>query len=187
MVETILLAVIIAKIKKYDVKLLFKTKEMYIVVFFELIYLMLQVTIFQGNYRFLEYTSILKTLYLCSYLGLILKHQLYKEAIIGSGFVIVGGILNDIAIAANHGKMPVFPSLSYLTGYAKPNSFEMAGQIASDIHILGDQTTNLKFLTDIIDIGYGVLSIGDVLIRVFVVIIIYYSIRSLNTNNNRVG
>ena len=47
----------------------------------------------------------------------------YISAIIGSIFVIVGGILNDIAISANNGYMPVFPSLSYLTGYAKIDSF----------------------------------------------------------------
>lgn len=180
MSETIILAIIIARIKKYDVKLLFKAKEIYIVLFFELIYLMLQLTIFDGNYSFLGYTSLLKSLYLCSYLGLIFKHELYKEAIIGAGFVLAGGMLNDIAIAANHGKMPAFPTFSYLTGYIKEDSFEVLSKMGTDIHVLGDQGTNLKWLTDIIDLGYGVLSIGDVLIRVFVFMIIYYAIRDLN-------
>ncbi|WP_415306415.1 DUF5317 family protein, partial [Clostridium perfringens] len=49
-----------------------------------------------------------------------------------------------------------------------------------DIHMLGDSSVKLKYLSDIIDIGYSILSIGDILIRVFVVIIIYVTVKKTN-------
>ena len=107
---------------------------------------------------------------------MIFKYELYSSAIIGSIFTLIGGMLNDIAIKANGGFMPVFPNLSYLTGYAKPESFELV----NDIHILGNAQTNLKILTDFIDTGYCVLSIGDLFIRVFVFLILYNSIKKIN-------
>ena len=72
--------------------------------------------------------------------------------------------------------MPVFPSLSYITGYAKPEGFGLV----NDLHILGNSQTNLKILTDYIDLGYSILSIGDILIRIFVFLIIYKSIVKSN-------
>ena len=70
--------------------------------------------------------------------------------------------------AANGGEMPAFPSLTYFTGYLKSDTFSKI----QDIHILGDSSVKFKYLSDIIDIGYSILSIGDILIRIFVVIII---------------
>ena len=87
-----------------------------------------------------------------------------------------------MAIKFNGGFMPVFPKLSYLTGYAKVDSFNKV----NDIHILGSSNTKVKFLTDIFDLGYSVLSIGDIFIRAFVFIIIFSSVREINkslTNN----
>lgn len=180
MPETILFALIYSKYKKYNIKPLFQSKEIYYVLAIELVYICLQMTLFTGNYSAIKYAAMLKNIYLCTYLGLILKHQLYKEAIIGSGFMFLGGMCNNLAIAANGGKMPVFPSLSYLTSYAKPEAFTIAQQVANDFHILGDETAKLKVLTDVIDIGYSILSIGDVLIRIFVVLIIYGAIKKMN-------
>ncbi|GAA0084353.1 hypothetical protein UT300007_07920 [Clostridium sp. CTA-7] len=128
------------------------------------------------NYVVINYVGILKTLYLCSYLPLIFTYKQYIAAIIGSVFVIIGGILNDIAIWANNGYMPVFPTISYFTGYAKPDAFNKV----NDIHILGDSTTKLKPLTDIFDIGYSVLSVGDIFIRLYIFIIIYNVVKLLN-------
>lgn len=176
MIETILISFIICKIKGYKIKLLFKNWTIYPIFFMELIYLVVQINIFMENYSVINYVSVLKTFYLCSYIPLIFKYRQYVSAIIGSVFVMVGGKLNDIAIAANNGYMPVFPSLSYLTGYAKNDAFSKV----NDIHILGDANTKLKFLTDIFDIGYSVLSIGDIFIRFFIVIIIFNSVKQLN-------
>lgn len=176
MLETIIIALIFCKIKGYKVKPLFKSYAIYPVIFMECINLFVQFNIFNGNYSFIKYAGILKIFYLCSYLPLIFKYEQYVSAIIGAGFVFVGGILNDIVIKLNGGFMPVFPSLSYLTGYAKVDAFSKV----NDIHILGGANTNAKFLTDIFDLGYSVLSIGDIFIRAFVFIIIYSSVKKIN-------
>lgn len=174
--ETIIIALIIAKIKGYKIKPLFKTWAIYPIVFMELIYLYTQINIFNENYEVIKYVGILKTVYLCSYLPLVFKFEQYISAIVGSAAMVIGGVLNDIAIAVNNGMMPVFPSLSYITGYAKVDAFDKV----DDIHILGGPETKMKFLTDIFDTGYSVLSLGDIFIRFYVFIIIYKSIKRLN-------
>ena len=73
----------------------------------------------------------------------------------------------------NGGKMPVFPTLSYLTGYVNSRNLNLGG----GIHVLGDGATRLKVLTDYIDIGYSVLSIGDVLVRVMGFLAVYATLR----------
>lgn len=181
MLETIIISLIFCKIKGLKIKPLFKNWTIYPVMFMELIYIIIQVNIYFENYSVINYVGILKIMYLCSYLPLIFRYNQYISAIIGAGFVVVGGILNDIAISVNNGYMPVFPTLSYLTRYAKSDSFSRV----NDIHILGDSTTKLKILTDIIDVGYSVLSIGDLFIRVYVFIIIYNVVKLLNTTKDK--
>ena len=176
MFETILLAIIVAKIKKYAIKPIFKSWPIYLILFIELIYLVIQVSIFKGYYSFIKYTNVLETIYLCSYLSLIIKYKQYIGAIIGSASIVIGTLLNHIAIGVNNGKMPAFPTLSYLTGYVTPEAFSKI----NGIHVLGSIDTRLKFLTDIFDLGYAILSIGDIFIRIFVFIIILNSIRYLN-------
>ncbi|MFT5871532.1 MAG: hypothetical protein ACI8WT_000452 [Clostridium sp.] len=176
MIEPILLALFFAKIKGYKLRPLFKTWAIYPVVVFVLMYVILEVMLFKGNYIFIKYSNTFYYLYLLSFLILIIKYKLNVSAIIGSIFIIIGSVLNNIAIAANNGKMPVFPTLSYITGYAKPDSFMKV----KDIHILGSNVTKLKFLTDIIDVGYGVMSIGDVCIGVFTFIILFNTIKIIN-------
>lgn len=177
MPETILLAFLFAKIKKHKIKPLFKSWTIYPLIIFEIIYLAGQVIIFSGNYEFIEFMARLKTFYLCIYLLLVFKYEIYISSIIGVSFVFIGGVLNDVVIKANGGFMPVYPTLSYLTGYVKSESFDLV----KDIHILGNSQTKLKFLTDYIDLGYSILSIGDVFIRVFVFVIIYNSIKKISS------
>ncbi|MBY0754313.1 DUF5317 domain-containing protein [Clostridium sardiniense] len=176
MLETILVALIVCKIKGYKIKPLFKSWTVYPVIFMEIITIAMQVNLFMGNYTFIKYGEILKILYICSYLPMVFKYSQYISAIIGSVSVMIGGLLNDIAIKANGGMMPAFPNLSYITGYVKPDSFARV----NDIHILGSADTNLKFLTDIFDLGYSILSIGDIFIRFYVFIIIFNVIKSIN-------
>lgn len=176
MIETIIIAFLFSKIKGYEIKNLFKTWHIYPMVLLELLYFVGQVMIFNGNYEYVKLFASMKSIYLCSYLFLVFKHEIYTSAIFGAGCVILGGILNDLAIKANNGFMPVYPTLSYLTGYAKPEGFN----IINDIHILGNADVKLKFLTDYIDLGYSILSIGDILIRVLIFLIIYNSIKSIN-------
>lgn len=187
MIETIFLSFIFAKVKGYRLRPLFKSWTIYPILVFVLIYLIMEVLIFTGNYSLIKYTNLFKIAYICTFLILIIKYKLYITAIIGSIFVLMGGALNDIAIAANNGKMPVFPTLSYLTGYVKQDSFISV----TDIHVLGNSLVKLKFLTDIIDVGYSIMSIGDVLIRLFAFIVIYYAIKNsnligINRNENKI-
>lgn len=183
MIETILLAMLVAKIKGYNLKPLFKSWTAYPSMIFTLLYVFLDITIFYGDYRFIKYEGLLEKVYVLTFLALIFKYKLYKGAIIGSVSIFIGTALNMLAIAANEGKMPVFPTLSYITGYVKPDSFAKV----KDIHILGNEATKLKFLTDYIDLGYSILSIGDIFIRFFTFIIIFNSIKYTNISINLDG
>lgn len=180
MPETILITLAYCRYKKYTIKPLFQTKAIYFILMMEIIYGVLQIGLFQGHYEIVKYAGLLKSIYLWGYLGLIIKYTLYKQALFGSLWMVVGGFCNRLAIAANNGKMPVFPSLSYRTGYVKPESFQQTQELAHDFHILGDGQTQLKILTDYIDIGYSILSIGDVMIRLFVFLILYHSVKQMN-------
>ena len=176
MIEVILIALLIGKIKGYNLKPFFKSWAMYPILGYELIYIYLQATIFLGDYRFVQYANTLKIFYLYLFLIPIIKYKKYYSAIIGCIFIFIGSTLNNIAIKANNGSMPIFPTLSYWTGYVKEDSFIRI----NDIHILGNSGTRLKFLTDIVDIGYSILSIGDIFIRCFAFIIIFNVIKEVN-------
>jgi hypothetical protein len=111
----------------------------------------------------------------------VLLYKQYISAIIGSVFMVLGGFLNNIVISANNGKMPVFPKLSYLTGYANQDLWSKI----SGIHVIGTETTKLKFLADIFDFGYCIMSIGDIFIRVFVFLVIFNTIKHLEVNTSK--
>ena len=87
---------------------------------------------------------------------------------------LAGTVMNKVVMHYNGGKMPVFPSFSYLTGYTTP---EMLTSGVDSIHIMGDASTKLPFLADFIDVGYSILSIGDIFIRGFVFIMLYATIK----------
>ncbi|MHC1683539.1 MAG: DUF5317 family protein [Clostridiaceae bacterium] len=176
MIETILLALLYSKLRGYKLKPLFKSWTIYPVVLFELIYVIFQIMIFNENYMFIKYSGIMHMFYILSFLPMIIMCKLNYSAIIGSISIFVGTILNKFAIANNGGKMPVFPTLSYYTGYIKVDSFIRL----NDIHILGDENTKLKLLTDIFDVGYSIMSIGDIFIRMFAFIIIINFLRYSN-------
>lgn len=176
MIEILLLAFLIAKLKGYKLKPLLKSWTIYPILAYEIFYIFLTIKVFMQDYSLVKYSKIFFTFYLLCFLVLIIKFQLYKSAIIGSIFIFIGSALNKIAIAANGGKMPVFPTLSYYTGYAKQSEF----MNVDNLHILGNGTTKLKILTDYLDIGYRILSLGDVFIHFFAFIIIYNSIKYLN-------
>lgn len=176
MVEIFLIAIIIAKLKHFKIKYIFKTFSFYPVLTTQCIVIFFQINVFYGNYYVVQYASLVKIAIILAFLFPILAFKIYKPAIIGSGSIVVGSILNKIAIAQNNGKMPVFPSLSYITGYIKPNSFNAV----NDFHVLGNAATRSKILTDYIDIGYSILSIGDLFIHFYVLLMLYYTIKSAN-------
>lgn len=176
MIEVIFLALLFAKIKGYKIKPLFMSWEIYPVMAFVIMYLCLNIEVFLGNYNLVKYSGIFESAYICTFFILIIRYKQYVSAFIGSISIIIGTTLNKVAIYANGGKMPVFPTLSYLTGYVKYDVFTKV----NDIHVLGSETTKLKFLTDVIDLGYSILSIGDIFIRIFTFIIIFNTIKSIN-------
>jgi hypothetical protein len=158
----------------------------------------------QGQYWFLQYSNYIKDITFLFYILLIIRYKLinisiYKNisienngqlftsltspVIIGMLCTIIGSKLNQIAMFYNNGKMPVFPSNSLSTGYSKIDMFEKTS-VFNDFHIWGDYTTKLIFLTDTWDIFYVIMSPGDILIKMFVGIIIYYSIKQCNKDKN---
>jgi len=178
MIGAILIAFLAAKLKGYKINLLFKSWAIYPILFWELLYWYMQLAIMQDDYSFVQYSEVLQKFYLLSFIILIIKYKQYYSAILGSICIFIGSILNSIVIKVNGGKMPVFPSISYLTGYIENNDFYKI----ENIHILGSDSVKLKFLTDIFDTGFSVLSIGDIFIKAFVFIMLFNTIKYLNSN-----
>lgn len=182
MIFQVLFAGIIAKIKGYRVCKALASPAFYPFYAVELIYLIFQIALFLGNYTFLSYASVLKTASLYALLIPILLYKLYVPALAGSGFIITGTVLNELVKHFNGGKMPVYPTLSRVTGY-----FSDAALQHSPLHMLGDSHTKLKILSDYIDVGYSVLSIGDLFVHMFTLIIFYYGIKTLSQKSLNEG
>ena len=176
MLPYILSAFILAKIKGYKIKPIFKAYSLYPYAIVELLYVLLQLSIFMHNYSFVQYTKIIGSVYLYTLIIPIMFYRLYKPGICGSVLIMIGTFLNKFVISQNGGKMPVYASLSKITGYYDQSEI----QTVDSIHIIGNESTNFKFLTDYIDIGTCILSIGDVLIHSFIFIVIYYTIKEIN-------
>lgn len=176
MIETIVLALIFSRIKGYKIKKILKCYSLYPIVLFEIIHVILQIQISTGNYSNITLARSYKTFYMYLFLIPIFKYKEYIQGFIGSLFIFLGTLLNNLVIYINGGRMPVFPSLSYYTGYVNSQSLDAF----KSIYFLGDSSTKFKMLSDWIDVGYSVLSIGDILIRVFVFIIIYTTIIKIN-------
>lgn len=184
----ILLAALCAKIKGYRIRSILKAYSLYPHIVIGVLYLFLQVNIFIGNYSYLKYASRFKTVYLYSLIIPLIVYKLYKPGFYGSILIIIGTMLNKFVMSQNGGKMPIFASVSKITGY-----FDDSAILTVDkIHIIGNETTKYKFLTDFIDIGCSILSIGDLLIHSFAFLVIYNVIKEINkgieyTKDNRKG
>ena len=101
----------------------------------------------------------------------ILRYQNYLKGLIGMGVVMFGSCLNTLAMNLNGGKMPVYPDISYGSGFA---DIFVKG---SNIYVLGDSKANFIWLTDIMDIGFSIISIGDVFIFGGLIYIVVSSLR----------
>lgn len=205
MTETVLVTFLIAKFygryKWSQIFKLFKHWSSYPIVATCLLHVYLIYLMIHGEYWFLEYQEYIKFGSLLFYFILIFKYKLIdvsvlkrinnktskslwlvwltSPVVIGALFTIVGSKLNKIAILYNRNKMPVFPNVSYGIGYSKIDMFEKAVYF-KDFHSLGNHLTNVIFLTDIFDFFFAIMSIGDVLLRIFVGLVIYYSIKQSN-------
>lgn len=159
----------------------FRQKSLIPYFLLELCYIGVQISAFCGYYGFVPYASWIKRLYFLVLLVPILAHRLYVPAIAGASAAAAGTLLNRVVMNANGGKMPVFATLSRWTGYFTPD-FAAAGDT---IHMAGDSSVRLAFLADWIDLGYCILSIGDLLVHSFTFIIIYAMIRAVCPMRNR--
>lgn len=176
LILTILFAIFLAKWRRYSLRPLFHSWTIYPVLIVQLVILVFQASIFMGSTLFIPLAPHVTTMVILSFLFSILAYQLYFPAIAGSIAVFIGTLLNKFVMSQNNGRMPVYPTLSYLTGYAKADSFSYD----DGIHVLGSATTQWKWLTDYIDVGYSVLSPGDLLIHAFSVILLYATIKAAN-------
>lgn len=175
-IETILLAVWWARRKGYSPAGLRRAKLLYPAYLLELCTIAFQVCVFCGVYTFIPYAPILKTSYMLALALPLIGYRLWDAGLLSAGCVFLGSFLNNLVMGLNGGKMPVFPTLSYLTGYVNSRNLNLGG----GIHVLGDNGTRLKVLADYIDIGYSVLSIGDVLVRVMGFLAVYATLRHLS-------
>lgn len=185
MIEFIIGAFLYARFKKkYKLLPSLKHWSMWLPLSFAGFYIFLEITTWMRIDYFIPYAYYIKTATLLSYVPLILKYELYQDekgSILFSPMVVAGGclwlgsMLNKIAVKANGG-MPTFCDLSFWTYYTKPDGF------IDGLHILGNPYSNLIPLCNIFDWGFTIVSIGDILIRFYVFIILFYSIKNSNIN-----
>lgn len=175
MIETVLLVIIFARIRGIRISDIFRSWELYPVFVCAIAYVVLQIGIFSGHYNFIIFANIYRVVYSAAVFFLIYRFKIYKPSYIAIGFMFLGMILNQVVMHANKGKMPVFPTLTLKTGYITPDKISSI----DGIHVLGDSATKLKFLSDIIDIGYCIMSVGDIMVRVFLFIVLFYSFKAI--------
>lgn len=177
MILFILMACFLAKIRGNRIFPALKEKSLYPLYLVEILFWIAQISAWCGWYVFIPYASSLQTLYILALLFPIFRFGLYKTAISGCGMVVTGTLLNRIVIEANGGKMPIYPTLSRLTNYYREGALEASGDA---VHCLMNESTRLAFLGDWIDVGFSIMSIGDLLIHGFVLITVYHTLLALN-------
>ncbi|MEA4832660.1 hypothetical protein SDC9_69233 [bioreactor metagenome] len=186
MIVEIFLVCLLAKVNHYKLKYLFYTWTFYIVLLIQCVLVYIEFSVFFNDYYFIQHVYLIEPAIILSFMFSMFVYKLYKPAITGSFFIVIGTLLNKFVISQNGGKMPVFPSFSYITGYVSP---ELLGSV-DGLHVLGGSNIKFKILTDYIDYGYSILSPGDVFIHLFVCIMLYYLIRALNekySNSNDIS
>jgi len=177
MVLFILLAIIAARLRGNHVTVLLREPSLIPIWILEVIFWILQACIWMEDYRFIGYATYLQTASVLCLLWPIFRFRLYPQAIAGAIMTCIGSVSNQVVMAANGGKMPVVPSFSGFTRYYREGALEVSQDVR---HIMMSDSTKLNFLADYIDVGFSVISIGDVFIHLFTTIIIYMVIVSLN-------
>ena len=172
-----IIPILAAHFKNYNIKGIIKAFDLYPLFIIELVHIFFQVNALFGNYTYVRFAVYLQYAFNLSLLIPIIYRKLYYPAIIGSGFVIVGSFCNKLVIALNNGKMPVFATFSKLTGLYKEG---ILLQGIDGLHIQMTSDSSLPFLGDYIDLGFCIMSFGDILIHSYIAIIVYYTIKSVN-------
>ena len=170
MILFILLGILVAAIRGKHPQKLLHEQSLLPLAAIEIVFWVFQIFSWCGDYRFVPYGEWLQTASVLSLLWPILKFRLYPQALTGAAMVCAGSVLNRIAMAANGGRMPVYPTLSRLTGYYREGAIAASGDVRQ---VLMSGSTNLNFLGDFIDVGFSVMSVGDLLIHGFVALIVY--------------
>lgn len=184
--ETILLSLIIGKIKKGKIKniesLYIKGWYFIVLSFITNIASLLIITKTQGNFSNFLYTNFF-FIHIAIYLLLIIGLSFnFKE--VGLFITTIGTFLNFLPLLFNNGRMPVSPNgLIQSKLYGQLFLLER-NQILT--HSLMDNDTKLKVLCDIIPLSAPyplpkIISIGDILISLGVFILIY---TYMTKNNN---
>lgn len=177
-----IIPVLVAYIKKYNLRYAFATWELYPLYAVELIHIFFQINAYLGNFEFVRFSGVIQLAMNVTLLLPIITKKLYRTALIGSGCVFVGSLLNRTVISANGGHMPVYATLSRLTGFFR----EAALESADELHIMMSGATKLNFLADYIDLGFCIMSPGDIFIHVFVSAVIYNTIKSAASGNGKI-
>lgn len=177
MILFIIVACALAKRKGYRVSLIWKEWSLYPLYMTEAVFWVMQIAAWTENYMFIPYAEWIQTAFTLVLLFPILKFKLYGSACIGCGLVTIGSVLNRVVMNANGGQMPVYPTLSRWTIYFRDGAMETANDV---FHCVMTSETKLNWLADWVDCGFSILSVGDVLIHSFVLIVIYKTIIELN-------
>lgn len=177
MILFILLAIIAAKVRRNRVTVLLREPSLIPLWILEIIFWLLQICIWRQDYRFIGYAQYLQTAFILVLIWPILRFKLYSQAIAGAVMVGVGSGLNKLVMHVNGGKMPVTPSFSGVTYYYREGALEVSQDVR---HIMMSESTKLNFLADWVDVGFSVISLGDVLVHLFTTIVIYCVIVRLN-------
>ena len=177
MILFILGGFLLAKIRGYKLIPAFKAPYLYPLYVLEILYIFIQLSFIFGNHSLLRFAGFLQIAFILVLIPPILKYSIHLPTIFSTIAVIFGSLLNKIVMNANGGMMPVFPTLSKLTKYYTEDSLT---NINDGKHILGSSDTSFAFLADYIDIGWTILSPGDVFIHGFITVIVYYTIKNIN-------
>jgi hypothetical protein len=169
-------AFVIAWIKGYKPFVIFRSFIIYPFLALEIVFWVFQYLSAKGNLDVIRYAGILKTGFFLYLILPVFYFKLYRSAIFGCGLVLVGTLLNKLVMNANGGKMPVKFTFSNLTGFSNEATFSAPGAI----HIGMSEQTKMNFLGDIFDFGYCVMSIGDIIMKAYFVIVFYNMIVLLN-------
>lgn len=173
---------LLAKLKGYKLLPAFKVPYLFPLYLLEILYICIQFGFVIGNHALLNYAGYLQIAFIAVLILPIIKYSINLPAVFSAISVLIGSRLNLAVMNANDGMMPVFPTLSKLTKYYTEDSIT---KINDGRHVLGSSETKLAFLADYIDIGWTILSPGDVLIHSFITVIVYYTIKSINIKNNQ--
>ncbi len=181
MVIEIIAVCLLALLKRFRLRAVLRTWTFYPILTVQLVLVVLQGSLFFGYHGFVPLVPYVEPAVILSFIPALLVFNLYKPAFAGGLCIVAGTALNKLVIAQNGGHMPVYPTLSYLTGYVKPETF---GSLDT-LHVLGGEGTKLAFLSDVVDFGYSILSVGDVLIHLYACIMLYALIKAVNQKPDR--